>query len=220
MKSLIKIELANTAEERQAIYKLRYQVYHQEMRKQIQADHERQMIVDELDETGYLFLAKIDSQVVGTVRLHIGHPNVLPAQINKYFSMYRFHAYSLNRPLSYSSRLMVTSRYRNSRVLLQMLVEVYRFAIEQWATFNFCYCAPNLVRLYEKLGYREYTKNMNHPETGIRVPMVLVGDDIHYLKQIRSPFYRVAKRLGKQHKPRSVEWFAKQFPYTDQKCTS
>lgn len=217
LKQPIVVGIAETAEDKDAIFKLRYQIYHQEMGKQIKADHERQMIVDELDDDGYLFFAKIGSQVVGTVRLHIGTAADFPHSIQDYFQLHQFQTYSPDRPiLSYSSRLMVSPRYRSSQVLHYILAEMYRFGIEREVAFNFCYCAPQLVALYEQLGYRRFTKNVNHPETGFNVPMVLIPDDVHYMRKVRSPFYRLAKKLGKPHVQQSVDWFAQQFPNAKQ----
>lgn len=216
----IVVGIAETVEDREEIYKLRYQIYHQEMGKQIKADQERQMIYDEYDENGYLFYAKINSQVVGTIRLHIGTAADFPSSIHDYFLLSQFQTYSPGRPiLSYSSRLMVAPRYRSSQVLNVLLAELYRFGLEREIPFNFCYCAPQLVGLYEQIGYRRYTKNVSHPDTGFNVPIVLIADDVNYMRKVRSPFYRLAKRLGRLHNHQIEEWFQNQFPNAKQHIT-
>lgn len=210
------VGIAETVEDREAIYRLRYQIYHTEMGKQIKADHDRKMIVDELDDDGYLFFAKVGSDVVGTIRLNIGSAGDFPTSLREYFDMSQFQTYSPGRMLlSYSSRLMVSPQYRNSQVLYFLLAEMYRFGIERDVVFNFCYCAPQLVGLYEQLGFRRYTKNVNHPETGFNVPMVLIGDDVQYLRKVRSPLYRLARKLGKQQVQETVDWFANEYPHAD-----
>lgn len=213
----IVVGIAKSVEDKEAIYRLRYQIYHQEMGKLIQADHNKRWIVDELDETGHLFYAKVDDEVVGTIRLNTGTAAQFPSSIHAYFHMQQFQEYAPEQPiLSYSSRLMVSPRYRSSQVLYFLLAEMFRYAMERGLIFNFCYCAPQLVGLYEQLGFRRYTKNVNHPETGFNVPMVLVADDVAYMRQVRSPLYRLALRLRKQHSQQTADWFTEKFPNVKQ----
>ncbi len=49
-------------------------------------------------------------------------------------------------------------------------------------------CEPHLLNVYQGLGFRPYTKrNVNSPETGYLVPLVLVPEDLDYLREIKSP---------------------------------
>ncbi|MEE2776955.1 MAG: hypothetical protein VYE73_09365, partial [Acidobacteriota bacterium] len=62
----LQVTEACSDEERTAIYRLRYDIYVQEMgRYQSIADHERRWLVEEVDGDSRLFLARDGDQVVG-----------------------------------------------------------------------------------------------------------------------------------------------------------
>ena len=91
---------------------------------------------------------------------------------------------------------MVSPQWRNSPVLFHLLLAVFRHGLEQGVRFNFCDCAPGLVNLYERLGYRRYTENFVDPEFGLSIPLVLLVEDVEYLKSVHSPFWRTAADGG------------------------
>ena len=47
-------------------------------------------------------------------------------------------------------------------------------------------------------------------DNGYHVPLVMLVRDTQYLKQVRSPLYRVAREF--EHDPETGEWFQKTFP--------
>ena len=65
------VHLAETEEEKRAVYRLRYDVYVEEMgRYRTVADHENRLLVEPEDETGRIFYyATENGEVVGTVRI-------------------------------------------------------------------------------------------------------------------------------------------------------
>ena len=56
------------------------------------------------------------------------------------------------------------------------------------ARFDFTYCPPALVALYEKIGHCNYSGKYLALDEGLRVPMVFVMDDVQHLQLINSPF--------------------------------
>ena len=67
------IHLAETQEEKDAVYRFRYEIYVDEMgRYGAAADHERQLLVEPEDETARIFYAAQDGEVVATSRLSWG----------------------------------------------------------------------------------------------------------------------------------------------------
>ena len=76
--------------------------------------------------------------------------------------------------------------------------------------FDFCNCAPSLLEFYEQIGFRRFTDGFMDEDNGYRVPLVMLVRDTQYLKQVRSPLYRVARNF--EHEAETSEWFQKTFP--------
>jgi len=65
--------VAETEEEKHAVYRLRYDVYVEEMgRYRGAADHERRLLVEPEDQTARIFYAAPDGEVIATSRLSWG----------------------------------------------------------------------------------------------------------------------------------------------------
>jgi hypothetical protein len=200
---------ADAEELREAAFRLRYRVYVEEMGKTLgDADHRRRLLTDDLDESAVIFCATSrGGEPAATIRVNIGCRGLPPAWEN-WFGLKRFAGFG-EEGLSFSSKLIVAPEWRSSMVLAEMLNGIYRFGLGQGIRFNFCDCAPGLVRFYERLGYRRYTRNFVDPEVGYRVPMVLLLEDTEYLKAVHSPFWRIARREVKTSPP--SEWFSREF---------
>src|SRR5207245_2348927 len=71
---VMEIKLVQSAEEREQVYRLRYNVYVEEMGlNPTEADHRRRIITDPLDSSGRILAAFSNGAVVGTVRLNIAN---------------------------------------------------------------------------------------------------------------------------------------------------
>ncbi|MDP6830736.1 MAG: cyclic nucleotide-binding domain-containing protein [Alphaproteobacteria bacterium] len=91
-----------------------------------------------------------------------------------------------------------------------MTAAAFKLARSAGAHFDFTYCPPALVGLYEKIGYRSYSDNYLEADEGLQVPMILVMDDVQHLQSINSPFAKLA--LLKKPDPSIVKWFGSKFP--------
>lgn len=213
----IRIELACSKKDREKIYRFRYQVYVEEMGKLLPgADHKRRLIADDLDEDnrGLLFYALAGSEIVGTMRLHIGQASDFPDYLIENMALDKFQNFTAINPasqLSYTSKTMVSSRYRRSQAFYLLSSTIYDTFRKHNSPFNFTVGAPYMVALYEQLGHRRYKSNFSVPGYGYMAPMVLMAQDIDHLRQVRSPLWRVARKLD--NSPDSAEWFAREFPH-------
>ena len=69
----IKIGIARTPEEKRAIYRLRYNIYGEEISFNLMSvDHENKLFYDEMDEWAILLYAKVGSNLIGTARINVG----------------------------------------------------------------------------------------------------------------------------------------------------
>lgn len=211
-KEALEIGISTDQKTKEEIYRFRYQVYIEEMSKKLSCvDHNLKWLSDELDDGGIIYFVKSNSIIVGTMRLNFGTCDEFPATYRDIFLLDEFQKYIPGKNIiSLSSRLMISPDYRGSQALYFLLANSYEFGREHGIQYNFCYCAPELVCLYEQLGFRRYTKNFTDKETGYRIPLVLITEDIQHFKRVGSPFFRSAR--NKNNNPGAKEWFAKRFP--------
>jgi hypothetical protein len=207
--------MADSKKEKEKIYRLRYQIYVEEMgKKLVDADHRRRLLFDDMDDSGLLFFAVAGREIVGTVRLHIGYKYEFPWELVEPMGMARFADYlpgdGSPRPLSFASKGMIVSHYRNSRAHHLLCEHYYDACRRRGVLFHFSGSAPSLVAMHEHLGARRFKRPFFVPGYGCMVPFVTILDDVDHLRRVRSPFAAAADRW-----PNSQEasaWFAREFP--------
>ncbi len=95
---MLTIGIAQTAEERDAVYRFRYSVYVEEMgRYRGSADHDGHRLSDPEDEWSWIAYARDGDEVVATTRLTWGGAGFSPRQIEQY-GLAPFLAESVRRP--------------------------------------------------------------------------------------------------------------------------
>ena len=208
---MLKVQVATTLEEKQAIYQFRYSVYIEEMKKSLRyANHAEKILKDKLDDTAMLLYIKVEDEIVATVRKNLLDSTSLPENLSQIFAVDQFTAAFPTQTLSFSSRLMVAPQWRNSSVLGMIVMEFYRDARTRNLQFDFSHAAPWLVPFYENLGYRRYVDNFLDEDAGLQIPMVLLMEDVDHLRAVHSPFYRVARKAS--NTSTAKDWFNQEFP--------
>ncbi len=193
---LEKVYQADSTEEREAIYRFRYKIYVEELKKGfLDVDHERRMIYDEDDEApgSALFYTGTSSQVTGTVRAVIWQPGQEPGEVHERFSFGLFPSIETLCTCE-TSRLLIDRSLRGSLILPALSRAMYEHMISQGVSLVFAYCAPGLVRAYRKLGYRPYSGELVCNQDGVRVPLVGVLSDLDYLQRMGSPVVPLVKQ--------------------------
>lgn len=210
MKQISDIQVARSDEDRERIFRFRYDVYVIEMGKSpAEADHQKKIIRDELDEDAHLLYAEDEGQIVGTVRLNCRSKKKFPDVWEQRYDIEKF-APSFGDHISMTSRMMVARDYRGSSVPAALVGAVYSAGREMGSKFDFCNCAPSLLEFYEQIGFRRFTDGFVDEDNGYHVPLVMVVRDTQYLRQVRSPLYRVARNF--EHEPETGAWFQETFP--------
>ena len=210
MKQISDIQVARRDEDRERIFRFRYDVYVTEMGKSpAEADHQKKIIRDELDEDAHLLYAEDEGQIVGTVRLNCRSKKKFPDVWEQRYDIEKF-APSFGDHISMTSRMMVAKDYRGSSVPAALVGAVYSAGREMGSKFDFCNCAPSLLDFYEQIGFRRFTDGFVDEDNGYHVPLVMVVRDTQYLRQVRSPLYRVARNF--EHEPETGVWFQETFP--------
>ncbi len=210
----IRVGIAVTPEEKREIYHFRYQTYVEEMSKQIDnVDHTNRLLHDDLDEWAYLLYARINSDIIATMRVNIGVLADFPPNLVKFLSLDTFlnsNTQNYNRQFTYASKLMVSPSHRSSPALYLLIAKCYEFSCDNGVEFGFSACNLHLLRLYEQIGWHRYSKNFLDPGYGLLVPIVMVGGDIEHFGKIRSPLFRIARKRKEVTTP-TVEWFHEKF---------
>ena len=193
-----RIAMAETADEKRAVYRFRSDVYVEEMgRYRSTADHAQRLLVEDCDAHSRIFYATQDGSVVATVRLTWGGDAPLPRRMIDQYRLAPFLAELPRAAIAVGERGMVTPRLRSSDLYLRLIGASLRFVNEQRIQLTFGDCEPHLLNLYLGLGYRTYSKqNVNSAEAGYLIPILLVPEDVAYLRHLNSPLLEYLRDFG------------------------
>ncbi len=189
---MLRVFVADAADDREALYQLRYEVFTQEQSKyRAIADHAGRRLKDALDDVAVHVAVADGDRIVGGLRQVRGLANATPTMVAH---LGLDHFGDLPKvAFGFSGRLCIDPEYRGSRALLNLLELNYRTAREQGTFLDFIFCNPHIIHQYEQLGYRRYFKAYEDRQLGLQAPMVLVGDDLAHLGSVRSPFLPFAR---------------------------
>lgn len=193
------IRPAETQEDRQKVFNFRYSIYVKELNvPQKYADHEQQTIVEPLDRHAKIMAAFVDEKVVGTVRANTGRDSDL-AYYPEIYGMKDFACSAYPDRTSITTKFMVAPEYRNTMLAYRLAAAIYRLGLKDNILYNFIDCKAEHASFYQMLGYRLYRDQIRHPEIGNEaMPLVLSLTDLSYLKEVHSPFIKVAQSAIRQ----------------------
>lgn len=189
----VTVRKATTDQEREAIYRLRYHVYIEEMNgadRHQEADSQAQRLRDAWDDRAHHFYAMQQGTIVACARVIMRRDG--PLECEEHFNLERFGP-SYPQHIGMTSRLALHPEHRGSHLLKQLTCAIYQFLREEDIHFNFIDCHTRLLPLYSRLGFRAYRPGFNHAQYTYVVPLVLVVDDLEFLEQVKSPFVPIAK---------------------------
>lgn len=188
----VRVQEATSRSDREEIYRFRYRVYVDELRKPLPyADHERRLFTDEMDEQSRILVAFDESAgtIVGTVRTLFGGTQPFPdSLVDKLQLGPMIDAVGMEH-LTHSGMFMVDPAYRGLTIASQLVAHMYRAGFERDAHVDVCVAEMALVRPYYQMGYRPYSAPIRpFAEAGLRIPLAWVLRDRDYLASVGSPF--------------------------------
>ena len=187
----ISVVQAHTDDERQSIYRLRYDVYVAEMgHAKLDVDTDHKMLIDAFDETGAVYLAESDGRTIGTLRCNASDTTHFSDDFALEYGGDRLAAAGVDRWI-YVSRLMISQDLRGRGALQPLLTTSYADMLDQGYRCAMINCAPGLVRMYEQLGFRRHMESFVEPDLGYRVPLMLLLRDAEHLQSVGSPLWKV-----------------------------
>lgn len=183
--------VAKTTEDKEALYRLRYNVFTGEQSKYTAiADHAAGRLVDAFDDAATHIAVADDEKIVGGLRQIRGRRYASAAMADRLGLDQLSHL--KDEEIGFSGRLCIQPRYRGSRALLHLLERNYCTARDDGVRFDFIFCNPHIIEQYEALGYRRYYRYYSDAQLGFQSPMVLDGCAADFLMQVRSPFAKLA----------------------------
>ncbi len=181
------VRIAETAADQEAIYRLRYDIYVEEMGyKFAGTDHQGRRLVEPIDRPVHQLIAEDDGEIVGTAQCHWGGDAAFTDEERRIYRLDDFAPIVGQEGIAILSRFMTRPGYRRGELPAILLDGIFAFAIARGARLIFADCRPHLINAYLRLGFRAYAKTYNGSIAGILAPIVFVLDDIAHLQRIRS----------------------------------
>ena len=179
--------------EREELFRLRHQVYVEELGLSSLASGDG-LMYDEGDDTGRLLVAIVDGEVAGTLRLTLGGDAPFGEELRGYLQLDRFLAEIPRERMMSCDRFAVKPEHRGGLVALELVGGAGREATAAQVEMVFCDCQPHLIRLYSALGFRSYGRVTSDPTWAIMTPLILV--DREYVEQVNSPLLQFGLDLS------------------------
>jgi predicted GNAT family N-acyltransferase len=187
------IKLAETADEREQVYRLRYETYVVEINLLTSiADHSTRRLTDAHDEHSTLLVANADGEPVGTMRLTFGADGPFSTEFLETYAMDSFFPVVAREHMAVVTRFTVREAYRGTATPFDLIVEATRIAVKRSVELVFCDAQPHLAGQWGGLGFRPYRHTFNDPVFGLAIPLVILPNDGDYLRQIGSPLLGTA----------------------------
>ncbi|WP_347259323.1 GNAT family N-acyltransferase [Rudaea sp.] len=200
----------STRDEKEQVFRLRYDVYVGEQKKAYpEADHVKRLLFDELDPDADIIAVKTaEGGIVGTVRANWFDSAATHAHYSDVFGIENF--LGIDRGcISVCSRLAASPEHRHIRVRELLFESIYEHGLDRDTRLCFATCAPILLRMFGKYGFREFAAPILDPVVGKLHRTLLVLDDVAHLERVRSPFLEIAEARRAGVEPRA--WLTKIF---------
>ncbi len=182
---MIQVRYAKTEAELDAVYRLRYKIYVEELGER--AEHIGNRKTDVSDENARHLMALDGEDLVGTLRIVWGGDGDFPEEFEDVYELSRFSSVVKDEEIVVFDRFCVEAQYRNTQTPFQLLAAISTFSLKRGVQLAFCDCQPHLLNLYLGLGFRTYTKTFNYDVVGLLVPLVFVCEDLDHLRKVGSP---------------------------------
>lgn len=189
------LRFAHDEEDRQRVFRFRYEVYVEEMRREQKfADHRRRLIEEPFDATGHLLLAEVGDTLVGTARTNFAGET----DLGYYVDLFNLRAAGAAFPhaVSLTTKLMIRRELRSGTLAVRLARALFELGQASGIRHDFIDCNAHLEDFFIRLGYHRHGPKVEHPEYGLVQPLRLDIEDIDHLLQVGSPFARLAAKAS------------------------
>lgn len=188
----MEIGFATHDTDKEAVYRLRYDIYIRERREKHATAIDGQM-KEAVDAVSYLFYAKDQDRMVGTLRLTWGAETAFSPLWEAMYDLPRFSALLEPTQMAVFSRFVVRPEYRGSVAPFQLVGAALSFCWDHGIAVGFADCQPYLLDVYLRLGFRTYKQTLSDPAVGLSIPIILLTEDTRHFRKVRSPLLFLLK---------------------------
>lgn len=184
----IEVTVAETAEDRSAVYRFRYELYCRQQKVLIDvADHDRAELRDDDDPRSTVLIAREGDRVVGTLRITWGADGPFSATMCRELQVDRFvDAGADPRTVVVLSRFLIDADYRGGETSTLLIFTTAAICIERRVEVVVGDCEPHLLAYYRGLGFRPFGHLYSHASS-LLVPVVALLGDRGHLHAVGSP---------------------------------
>ncbi|MET0101185.1 MAG: cyclic nucleotide-binding domain-containing protein [Sedimenticola sp.] len=198
MGHLVPVYHANTTEEKEAIYRFRYDIYVKEMQRyQENADHERGWLKDDEDDAPYslLLYCGLPDDITATARVCIWDAGQIPEEAQRRLSTHLVPGIEAYKTAEVT-RLMIKPHARGRFILPSLIVNGYEYlAGEAKTDLAFFQSVPALVPHFRRLGTRPYGGVLLDGGASTLIPSMMVLSDYQYFRQCGSFLAPLVKKF-------------------------
>jgi predicted GNAT family N-acyltransferase len=187
----IEFRLASGEAELDGAFRLRHEVYVEELGLRHLATSGDGRLRDEADATGRVLVAVSDGSVVGTLRLNLGADAPIAASYRRELQLDPFLAVVPEAHVMICSRFVLSPEHRGGLVPFHLFARAAEEAASAGVELVFLDCQPHLIRLYYALGFRGYGHVYSDDCWALTVPLVLLAGDIAHLHAVGSPLLQL-----------------------------
>ncbi|MEM6368129.1 MAG: GNAT family N-acetyltransferase [Myxococcota bacterium] len=191
----IEVVVANTEDLRRKAFRLRYQVFVDELGYEVPLANPEEGLVDPEDETAHVLLAMEDGRAIGSMTLDWWAETELRPQTIEGFQLRAFPSQLEKESVVVVRKLLVAGSHRGRRVVEKLMSAAVETLLCPGIHYAFIDCSPYLVRYYERLGFRQYAGHFDHDGI-LSVPMCCVLTDQKHLEACRSPLAKWVRQAG------------------------
>jgi hypothetical protein len=171
----------------EAIYRLRYDIYVEEMGYRFPGvDDLGRRLVEPFDRPTRLLMAEEDGALVGTVQFNLGRECAFTEEERNVYRLRDFASVAGPDDIMIACRFMTRPNRRDSDLPARLLDRMFGFALDHDVRLVFGDCRPHLINNYLRLGFRNYAGTYNDPVAGMLAPLIFVLDDVAHLRRIGS----------------------------------
>jgi hypothetical protein len=206
------VHVASTDAEREAIFRMRYQVYVKERGEPDRAgvDHEKRWIhlpEDHLPETQQYYVGSPEN-LLGALRLRTWAPGKIPEKARSLYSLDRFPDIDA-RTICEITYLMARRGVRGTSQVFALVRHAMESSIRaSRVDAMIAEATPALLHNYCRLGLRPYGARAVSSTYGLLVPLVGIPGDLEHSRRSGAPLYPMLLRLAgegalspKDHRP-------------------
>jgi hypothetical protein len=189
------LHVARTRAERESIYRFRYSIYGDELRRDYPGmDHAEGLFrqpEDEWPESRLWYTGSVQN-VTGTCRARVwDNP---PADVVEEYSLSKLP----RSRIALLERMMVRPTLRGRALFPALLWHGYELLMHEHVDFCVLTCVPGLLPHYVRMGARPYAAKLIEGASTLEVPLIICMNDPAHLKSMGSFMYPRMRRLAKK----------------------